>query len=631
MFSRIKMFRRKSSGKKKTDSLTSSNLSLDDVSESSTVFEDNSSSYEESPKKTSEVLRELFTIHATPKINVRNELHDTISIIKEFFPTLTKFVEWSLMFLIGSLGWSYAWIICFLLTYHAYRVSKDSSVSKTRLSSQCSFSPEKDVFQSSSSAVGIDSFPSWVSFPDFDRVEWMNVVMKKVWPHIGPVSNTVAKKIVEPQINKVLNRMNVKSVNLGTISNFKLKEFILGSTPARVGGIKAYDRNTDRDEVVVDVEVIYAGDARVKFSVQGFDCEINQINFRAMVRLVLKPLIEALPIVGGVEFFFVSMPSLDYNLGGMANVAEIPGISNIIRGILDKIIKKGFVWPNRLNLYLPLESLRNMEDKSFMLPAPSGVLSLQIIKGRDLVKKDLSGTSDPYVVASVGLNKVSFVEKYVARDCNPEWNYCTEFILEEPSGHKLELRVFDYDAGSEDDFMGEISLDVECLMEAGDQEQWLTLQNTKHGEILVRSHWSPVSSSPVIITSRQCLVSVFIDSFDNVSSSDKKSPPYTKTEVRVGNTKRNVWSSKVKGPGVSPSIKQGSIFLSTNPSTDSINISIEDSRSGQVLGKVSIQLSYLMKLPGSRINNMKWSLDTGLINNGEEESSVTLSAALIAF
>ena len=124
---------------------------------------------------------------------------------------------------------------------------------------------------------------------------------------------------------------------------------------------------------------------------------------------------------------------------------------------------------------------------------------------------------------------------------------------------------------------------------------------------------------------------MFIDSFDNVSSSDKKSPPYTKTEVRVGNNKRNVWSSKVKGPGVSPSIKQGSIFLSTNPSTDTINISIEDSRSGQVLGKVSIQLSYLMKLPGTRINNMKWSLDTGLINNGEEESSVTLSAALIAF
>ena len=82
-----------------------------------------------------------------------------------------------------------------------------------------------------------------------------------------------------------------------------------------------------------------------------------------MTRLVFKPLIEALPIVGGLEMYFISMPSLDYNLGGMANVAEIPGISNIIRGVLDKIIKRGFVWPNRLNLFLPLDSLKNLEVK----------------------------------------------------------------------------------------------------------------------------------------------------------------------------------------------------------------------------------------------------------------------------
>ena len=59
---------------------------------------------------------------------------------------------------------------------------------------------------------------------------------------------------------------------------------------------------------------------------------------------MFKPLVEALSIVGGLEL--LHMPVLDYNL------AEIPGISNIIRGLHDKIIKKGFVWPNRLSLYL---------------------------------------------------------------------------------------------------------------------------------------------------------------------------------------------------------------------------------------------------------------------------------------
>ena len=50
---------------------------------------------------------------------------------------------------------------------------------------------------------------------------------------------------------------------------------------------------------------------------------------KAVVRVVFKPLIDALPIVGGMELYFISLPSLDYNLGGMANFAEIPGISNV--------------------------------------------------------------------------------------------------------------------------------------------------------------------------------------------------------------------------------------------------------------------------------------------------------------
>ena len=44
--------------------------------------------------------------------------------------------------------------------------------------------------------------------------------------------------------------------------------------------------------------MIDVGDARVLFSVQGMGCEINQVNFRAVVRLVFKPLIDALPIAG---------------------------------------------------------------------------------------------------------------------------------------------------------------------------------------------------------------------------------------------------------------------------------------------------------------------------------------------
>ena len=575
-------------------------------------------------QKVSDIIKELFTIPLTPEFNVKTEITDTFSIFKEYNPTMVKSLEWTIIFLIGFLGLSYAWILVLILTYHTWIVSKKSSETRTQLSAQSSITSEKDVFQSSNNMT-FESFPSWVAFPDFDRSEWLNTILKKVWPHMGPVSNTVAKKIIEPRINDILKRLNVKSVNLETISNFKLKEFILGTVPGRVGGIKAYDRNTDREEIVMDVEVIYAGDARVRFSVQGWDCEINQVNFRAMVRVVIKPLMDALPIAGGLELYLISMPSLDYNLGGMAMAAEMPGISNIIRGILDKIIKKGFVWPNRLSLYLPLDSIKNMEDKSFMLAQPSGVLSVEIVRGRDLVKKDLRGTSDPYVVASIGSSVHNFVDKYVSSDVNPEWGYECLFPIEEPSGHKLVLKVYDYDAGSEDDFMGEVSLEVETLME--EQEQWVTLKNVKHGEVLIRSRWLPSSPAPVSLSSTRAIVTLFLHCGEDIGDT-RRSAPFSRCEVRCsGDEKRRVWVSSPRGPSHGPQYRQGCSFLSSDPGQDSVQLAVEDQRSGQSLGRVSIPLTVLIESPGNRINNTKWALEAAT----GEGSSVTISAALLSY
>ena len=323
---RPKMFRRKSSSKKKSkDERSELSIEKEDSLDGS-LMEDKSrrSSSSADGWDTGELLSELFTIPLQPEFQLRTV--DTISTIKEFFPTFFKWLEWTFFFMIAYFGWSYAWLVCLVLVYHSYIKAKQTTGDKTKLSAKCTAVTEKEVLQSS---LGLDHFPSWVVFPDFDRVEWINIILKRVWPHIGPASKLIAKKIVEPKINRILQKLNFKSLNLESISNFKLKDFILGSVPARVGGIKAYDRNTSQEEIVLDIEIIYAGDARVKFTVQGMDCEINEINFKAVVRVVFKPLIDALPIVGGMELYFISLPSLDYNLGGMANFAEIPGISNV--------------------------------------------------------------------------------------------------------------------------------------------------------------------------------------------------------------------------------------------------------------------------------------------------------------
>ncbi|XP_023341723.1 extended synaptotagmin-3, partial [Eurytemora carolleeae] len=324
-------------------------------------------------------------------------------------------------------------------------------------------------------------------------VEWINIIIKKVWPNIGTISQQIAKRLVEPKIKEILNRLRLEE-----LSNFKLKGVILGSIPARVGGIKVYERNTGRDEIVMDIEIIYQGDARVNFSVQHMDCEVHQISFRGTVRLTIKPLMDVMPLIGGFEFYFMQMPEYDYSLGKLANFGEIPGISNIIKSVLDNIIRRGFVWPNRFSFYFPIESVRSLENQLFAMPTPQGVLEVMVSKGRNLVKKDkhlIGGKSDPYIILSIGEKNISFKNQYAEKTVDPTWNYKAAFPLEEIQGLDLKLEVYDYDAGSEDDFMGRTFLSVSSVLAGNIEDRWIRLDDTKHGEILVSMIWKPITQN----------------------------------------------------------------------------------------------------------------------------------------
>ena len=130
--------------------------------------------------------------------------------------------------------------------------------------------------------------------------------------------NQIVKLLVEPKINEIMKRLSIKGLNLETLSAFKIKQLVLGSIPARVQGIRVYERNTARDELVLDVEVMYAGDLRVKFALQGLDCEINQVTFRGTIRIGLKPLMSTMPVVGGLAVLSAAAGCADGPRAGLS-------------------------------------------------------------------------------------------------------------------------------------------------------------------------------------------------------------------------------------------------------------------------------------------------------------------------
>lgn len=40
----------------------------------------------------------------------------------------------------------------------------------------------------------------------------------------------------------------------------------------------------------------------------------------------MKPLIPVIPFIGGIQVFFLNKPNIDFNLVGVADVLDIPGI-----------------------------------------------------------------------------------------------------------------------------------------------------------------------------------------------------------------------------------------------------------------------------------------------------------------
>ena len=65
---------------------------------------------------------------------------------------------------------------------------------------------------------------------------------------------------------------------------------VLGQVPPRISGIKVYDKNTSRKEIIMDLDLILASDCDIKFSVKKVKAKLGDFSLRGLLRVVLKPL-----------------------------------------------------------------------------------------------------------------------------------------------------------------------------------------------------------------------------------------------------------------------------------------------------------------------------------------------------
>ncbi|XP_040511669.1 multiple C2 and transmembrane domain-containing protein 1 isoform X2 [Gallus gallus] len=88
-------------------------------------------------------------------------------------------------------------------------------------------------------------------------------------------------------------------------------------------------------------------------------------------------------------------------------------------------------------------------------------LDITLRRGQNLAARDRGGTSDPYVKFKLGGKEV-FRSKTIHKNLNPVWEEKTCILIENPR-EPLYIKVFDYDFGLQDDFIGSAFLNLASL------------------------------------------------------------------------------------------------------------------------------------------------------------------------
>ncbi|XP_058061693.1 extended synaptotagmin-2 isoform X2 [Anopheles bellator] len=539
------------------------------------------------------------------------------SIMSLLYSFAKKVVTVGIIYFVGYMGWSVAWLVTPVILSVARESWRKTNDTRRSVAKASAMANDKDVI-----LARLHDLPAWVFFPDIERCEWLNKILKQVWPNANFYAKNLIKESIEPNIQQAMAGYK--------LNGFKFDRMILGTIPPRIGGVKVYDKNVSRNEIIMDLDLFYAGDCDISFALSGLRGGIKDFQIHGTVRVIMKPLISQMPLVGGLQIFFLNNPNIDFNLVGVVDLLDMPGLSDILRKIIVEQVAAIMVLPNKL----PIVLSDGVPALSLKMPEPEGVLRIHVVEAKDLMKKDISmlgkGKSDPYAIISVGAQQ--FRTQTIDNTVNPKWDYWCEAFIHAESGQTLQVVINDEDAG-EDELLGRATVEISSVTKNGEIDTWLTLEQAKHGMVHLRMTWFKLSSNKsdlrsaleetqhLRVTSMStALLTVFIDSAKNLPQARQQSQPDPYLVLAVG---KKTEQTSVQMRTDAPVWEQGFTFLVGNPDNDTLQLKVIDQKTGNTIGTLIYILSALMEKKNLEIMSQPFQLQ-----KSGAESKILMSLSL---
>ncbi|XP_066980607.1 extended synaptotagmin-2-like isoform X2 [Macrobrachium rosenbergii] len=160
--------------------------------------------------------------------------------------------------------------------------------------------------------------PAWLSTPDHQRVEWLNKILVRLWPHIGTY--------LEDEIDLFIDSLKPKV-------DLEIKDLSPGEIAPRVSSVKVRD---GEEQLFIDVSITYGGDFSGCFRwFTGVEFEVDHIQVQADIQLELKDFVGHQPFVGTLVVHMDKPPIINPRFKKMAS--SIEAFKPIKKALLDYV------------------------------------------------------------------------------------------------------------------------------------------------------------------------------------------------------------------------------------------------------------------------------------------------------
>lgn len=331
-------------------------------------------------------------------------------------------------------------------------------------------------------------------FSDSETVRWLNHALEKIWSVC--VEDIVSQKILLPIIPWFLQKYKP-----WTVKDIAVQHLYLGRSPPLFTEMRVLRESTGDDHLVLelgmnfrsadDMSAILAAKLRKRLGF-GMVTKLHLLGMHIEGKvLVGVKFLRKWPFLGRMRLCFAEPPYFQMTVKPIfthgIDVTELPGVAGWLDNLLSVAFGETLVEPNMLVVDMEKFVSPQPEERWFSVDAkePIAHIILEVIEAEDLKPTDLNGLADPYVKGHLGPYR--FKTKTQKKTLAPQWQ--EEFKIPvcswEPPNNMLTVDVCDKDHFSQDDTLGDYSINVCDYRDGQRHDIWLSLRHVKMGRLRI--------------------------------------------------------------------------------------------------------------------------------------------------